>query len=149
MPNLDTIRESVRDAENTLAAFDAANIPGPTDPGSHSYRKHLTPRQADRDINRSLNAYKRQAEARDALVRKVAKARAELQEAERPGPVDPATIKGAYAVRDQFGWHKVIKVNAKTVTVATPYSWTDRIPLDKITAVRHPENTSTTTTGQG
>lgn len=139
MNTIDQLRAEVQDAENTLAAFDAANVPGPTDPGTHSYRKHLTAHQADRDITRSLAAYKRQAESRDVLVRRVARTRAALQEAQRPGPVDPATIPGAAFVRDQHGWHQVVKVNTKTVTVKTPYSWTDRIPHGKITAVKHQE----------
>ena len=35
-------------------------------------------------------------------------------------------------VRDSIGWHHVVKVNAKTVTVATPHSWTERIPVDRV-----------------
>lgn len=45
-------------------------------------------------------------------------------------------VRGARFVRDQFGWHKVIRVNAKSVTVETPYSWTDRLALDKVLEVR-------------
>ena len=41
-------------------------------------------------------------------------------------------LTGAFAVRDQFGWHKVRKVNTKTVSVDSGYSWADLIPLDKI-----------------
>lgn len=39
-------------------------------------------------------------------------------------------------VRDQFGWHKVVRVSSKSVTVATSYSWTERIPLDRILEAR-------------
>lgn len=45
-------------------------------------------------------------------------------------------VKGATHVRDQFGWHKVVRVSAKSVTVETGYSWTDRISLDKIHEAR-------------
>ncbi len=45
-------------------------------------------------------------------------------------------VVGAKYVRDGFRWHKVVRVNAKSVTVETPYSWTDRIALDKIHEVR-------------
>ena len=41
-------------------------------------------------------------------------------------------LTGARIVRDQFGWHKVRKVNTKTVSVDSGYSWADLIPLDKI-----------------
>ena len=34
-------------------------------------------------------------------------------------------VKGARFIRDQFGWHKVVRVSAKSVTVETGYSWTD------------------------
>lgn len=45
-------------------------------------------------------------------------------------------VKGARLIRDQFGWHKVVRVNAKSVTVETPHSWTDRITLDRVLEVR-------------
>lgn len=41
-------------------------------------------------------------------------------------------LAGATHVRDRFGWHKVVRVNAKSVTVETGYSWTDRIALDAV-----------------
>ena len=44
----------------------------------------------------------------------------------------PADLKGARIVRDRFGWHKVRKVNTKTVSVDSGYSWADLIPMDKI-----------------
>lgn len=44
-------------------------------------------------------------------------------------------IKGARGVRDRFGWHKVVRVNGKTVTVETGYSWTDRIPVENVLEV--------------
>lgn len=45
-------------------------------------------------------------------------------------------LKGAVVVRDEFGWHKVVRVSAKSVTVATAYSWTERIPVDKVLEFR-------------
>lgn len=41
-------------------------------------------------------------------------------------------LANAVVVRDEFGWHKVVRVSAKSVTVETAYSWTDRIPLARI-----------------
>lgn len=46
------------------------------------------------------------------------------------------SVRGATHVRDRFGWHKVVRVSSKSVTVETGYSWTDRIPLDKIHEAR-------------
>lgn len=45
---------------------------------------------------------------------------------------------GAVAIRDQFGWRTVLKVNAKTVTVRSTLhpDWTDRVPFEKVLEVR-------------
>jgi len=43
-----------------------------------------------------------------------------------------ADLADATHVRDSLGWHHVVKVNAKSVTVMTPHSWTERIPLDRV-----------------
>jgi len=48
----------------------------------------------------------------------------------------PEQYKTAKVVRTVTGWHKVVKVNAKSVTVATEYSWTDRIEAARIIEVR-------------
>ena len=41
-------------------------------------------------------------------------------------------LLNAVVVADRSGWHKVLSVNRKTVTVETEYSWTDRIPFEKV-----------------
>jgi len=41
-------------------------------------------------------------------------------------------LRDAFAVRDQHGWRKVRKVNTKTVSVDSGYSWADLIPLEKV-----------------
>jgi hypothetical protein len=48
----------------------------------------------------------------------------------------PEQYKTAKVVRTVTGWHKVVKVNAKSVTVETLYSWTDRIEVSRIIEVR-------------
>ncbi|MGW9587476.1 hypothetical protein [Microbacterium sp. NPDC055455] len=45
-------------------------------------------------------------------------------------------LKGATHVRSATTWHKVVRVNAQSVTVATPFSWTSRIPIDQIREFR-------------
>ena len=47
----------------------------------------------------------------------------------------PEQYKAAKVVRTVTGWHKVVRVNAKSVTVETPYSWTDRIEVGRIIEV--------------
>ena len=44
-------------------------------------------------------------------------------------------VRGARAVRNRYGWHRVVRVNGKSVTVETPHSWTERIPIDQILEV--------------
>ncbi|KAB2808349.1 hypothetical protein F9L07_22805 [Pimelobacter simplex] len=41
-------------------------------------------------------------------------------------------LAGASHVRDAVRWHRVVRVSAKSVTVATAYSWTDRIPIGRV-----------------
>lgn len=44
----------------------------------------------------------------------------------------------ATRVRDSTGWHRVIRVNTKTVTVATAYSWTAAIPVNAVLDFNQP-----------
>jgi len=44
--------------------------------------------------------------------------------------------RAATAVRTKLGWYRVVKVNAKSVTVETGHSWTDRIGRGKILETR-------------
>jgi hypothetical protein len=45
-------------------------------------------------------------------------------------------IVGATHVRTSPGWHLVARVNAKTVSVQTPYSWTDKYPFAEVLETR-------------
>lgn len=54
----------------------------------------------------------------------------------KPVPFTPEELKSARAIRTEVGWHRVVKVNAKSVTVATGYSWSDRYTLEKVLEVR-------------
>lgn len=47
-----------------------------------------------------------------------------------------ADLADAEFVRDEFGWHRVVRVNAKSVTVSSSYSWDERIPLGKVLEFR-------------
>ena len=51
-------------------------------------------------------------------------------------PFTAADLKGATHVRFPHGWYRVVRINAKSVTVATPYSWTDRYPIEKVREFR-------------
>lgn len=69
---------------------------------------------------------------------------AQLIHARRNAPVPFTTedLKAATHLRTRYGWREIVKVNTKTVSVATGYSWTDRIPKDQIMEVRRIEKTN-------
>ncbi|MCF8786780.1 DUF3560 domain-containing protein [Rhodococcus ruber] len=62
--------------------------------------------------------------------------RAEQDATDGPKLYSRADLRPGCFVNCSGTWHKVIRVNAKSVTVATAYSWTDRLPYDKITDAR-------------
>ena len=45
-------------------------------------------------------------------------------------------VRGAVAVRDRYRWHRVVKVNTKTVKVVVEPGMDDLISLDKVLEVR-------------
>lgn len=111
----------------------------PVDPAS-VYRPH-SGRSADRAVNRNdreAEAWNqvRQAQQRvTALEHQVARGSVERHLARED-------VVGAVLVRTAGGWHTVVRVNARTVSVATGYSWVDRYPFDRLLEVRHLEQTS-------
>lgn len=90
---------------------------------------------------RRYAAYDREAEASRRLIdarKRVAVLQGTLDYLRRTAPV-PFTdddLKHAALVRDDMGWHKVARVNAKSVSVLTGYSWVDRIPIEQVLEVR-------------
>lgn len=100
-------------------------------------RRRNTPRQARRhaaDIERTIDNAKAAVAAQQEAERQQAKAK--YAERTKHVPFTPEELKAARVVRTSSGWHRVVKVSAKSVTVATPYSWTDRYTLAKILEVK-------------
>lgn len=88
----------------------------------------------DREIDKAL-AQAAEAERQRELSSRAA--RKAIREAEaRRTKFTAADLDGCGLVRDQFGWHRVVRVNAKSVTVGSVNSWTERIALDKILEAR-------------
>ena len=56
--------------------------------------------------------------------------------AEKEAAADLVVPADACLVRDSYGWHRVIRVNAKSVSVESGYSWTDRIPMSNVLETR-------------
>jgi hypothetical protein len=119
--------------------------------GHHSERRHRGDlARVDRAMRRSIDA---QADAERHESRAAAAAqRVHAAETERT-VIDPATIRSGDYIRAETpierrssGWHRVIRVNRKTVTIpalvgGADVSWTDRIPLDHIVELRPADRT--------
>lgn len=90
---------------------------------------------------RRYGAYDREATAyaRHAAAEKsVQQLEQQLARAERNAPV-PFTEeqwKAAQVVRTRDGWKKVVRVNVKTVTVAVPPGWDDKVTRARVLEVR-------------
>lgn len=108
-------------------------------------------RKAD---DRRFNAYSRAAQAQtnlDRLRNDVRHLEIELANAVADRDRVRFTrddLAGATAVRDQYGWHKVVRLNAKSVSVETGYSWTDLIPVEKVLQI-HDQALASADTNQG
>lgn len=85
-------------------------------------------------MDRTIDAAVAEVKAHEEAERQAAIARYKARTA--PVPFTPEQLAAAVAVRTSTGWHKVVRVNAKSVTVETGYSWTDRYPIDKILEVK-------------
>lgn len=79
--------------------------------------------------------------ALDELEAEKAAERAELKAARKAAQADRRRyiredFDGVRAVRDRYGWHGVVRVNPTSVTIRTPYSWSERIPFGQILETR-------------
>ena len=91
-------------------------------------------RHGNREIQRTIDEAKRELAAAAEVERAAAKA--EYAERVKPVPYTAADLAAATHIRTATGWHKVVRVSAKSVTVETGYSWTDRHPIARIIEVR-------------
>lgn len=108
------------------------------DPAILSGIRRRPNRKAD---DRRFAAYDRAAAVSRELTeqeRRVRVAERQVIEAKRneAAPCDIDGLQPGWLVRDRSGWHRVVRANAKSVSVETPWSWTDRIPLDRILETR-------------
>jgi len=51
-------------------------------------------------------------------------------------PYTDAELKAARYIRTKHGWHEVVRVSAKSVTVRTEWSWNDRVLFADVIEVR-------------
>lgn len=91
--------------------------------------------QLGRDTDRRLAAYTAAAREVEALTSQLIRAEAREAEATRV-PLTREQVEGARIVRDRYGWHRVIRVNARTVTVAADWGLTDRLLIKQLLEAR-------------
>lgn len=93
-------------------------------------------RQVHRSTDRDLARYAALSAEADQLRGSLSRYETQLANASRR-QLTAEDVVGAVAVRDRHGWHRVVRCSARSVTVETGHSWTDRIPLDRILEVHH------------
>lgn len=71
----------------------------------------------------------------ERLEREIAALRRKAAQPE-PAPLDLARLPYAQFIRTWAGWHRVVKVNRKTVKVVVAPGWDDLIPIGRIVEIR-------------
>lgn len=102
--------------------------------GSGSQRAAKQVRSA---TERGFRAYSKAQERYEYWERKVASYGRQIAERDREH-LTRDDVAGALAIRDSLGWRKVVRVNAKSVTVVSKLlpTWTDLVPFEKVLEVR-------------
>lgn len=101
---------------------------------SHMSRSRAAQRHATAQVREDV-AVVEAAEAEESEATRARISAARQAEKDRPR-LTRADLEGATLIRTSSGWHRVVRINAQTVTVETPWSWTDRIAHDHIHEAR-------------
>ena len=112
---------------------------------SHAERKAASAceRSANSSQARRLFAHQQEATAFREVERQrgaVARLELKLERAKRDAGAtrDLVNIAPGWSIRDRYGWHSVVRVSKKSVSVKTPWPWTARIALERILETRAP-----------
>lgn len=100
--------------------------------GSGSQRAAATVRGAHARADR---AHREADERIEKWTHRVRSLERRIAEAERVHFTRDDAVDAVF-IHDGISWRKVVKVNAKTVSVETGYSWVDRVPFAKIRRIR-------------
>ncbi|WIE65972.1 hypothetical protein DEI99_005385 [Curtobacterium sp. MCLR17_036] len=141
-----TLDEKLEDASEKLAAAKAAldrsgelaeraHEMGGGIPGFGASGNQRAARQVRSAHDTAQRAWKEATERVSYWSDKVKRLEYRKAEVERV-PLTREDIKGATHVRIGRFWHKVVRVNAKTVSVDSGYSWTDRYEFSKVHEAR-------------
>lgn len=100
--------------------------------GVQAYRRRAA------DTERMVDAAVAEVKAaRDADWEAQKRAAQLARERDEANPPDLSSLKPGSMIRTRYGWRQVVKVNAKTVRVATGYSWADLVKHTDILEVRN------------
>lgn len=100
--------------------------------GVQAYRRRAA------DTERMIDAAVAEVKAaRDADWEAQKVAAQQARERHEANPPDLSALKPGSMIRTRYGWRQVVKVNTKTVRVATGYSWTDLVKHAHILEVRN------------
>lgn len=122
-------RNAARKAD--LESGDAYRLLGANPmPGTRRQRARAIEAEVSRAVKEVAAQKKAEREARAAKMAPILEAKYGKKD------FTPEQLQAATHVRTATGWHKVAKVNAKSVSVETGHSWTDRHAHDKILEVR-------------
>jgi hypothetical protein len=107
---------------------------------SYSQRRSMFKRSEALAAEWSAEAVRAERERRAVEAARVEAAHAERAARDAAAPRDIGSLVPGDLVRDSAGWHVVARVNAKSVSVLTPWSWTDRIEHARIIETRKAES---------
>ncbi|MTE24867.1 hypothetical protein [Microbacterium sp. ZXX196] len=128
-------RERLEAAEEAMRVADRreedARALGGGIPGFGGSGNQRAAQQVRSALDSSYRAWKEATERIEKWAYRVKRLEARVAEAERVR-FTAADLKGARFVKT-FVWHRVVRVNAKSVSVESGYSWTDRLAIERIT----------------
>lgn len=155
MTDLDELKGKLAYAQERLAAAHemlaaaearraAANRRGGGIPGFGGSGSQRAARAVSAGIDSAMRAHLEAVENVEKWKHRVSRLQSQIAEVERPR-LTRDDIVGAVVIHDGRRWRKVVRINQKTVSVVhwqVPTFEPDRIPFDKITAVKKPDGST-------
>jgi hypothetical protein len=135
-PQMQQWARNVRDLERMLGLakerLEKLSKPSetPADPAVVNVTGKARWEQLEGDVAKAANMISHQ-QAVELL-----ESRLEAHRKMQPVPFTLEQLKAAKVVRTDVGWHVVNRVNRKSVSVKTQYSWCDRYPVQYVLEVR-------------
>jgi hypothetical protein len=119
------LRAELATAEAALTCPSSSGDPALARLGPVALRQHHA--RTDRDLERYTAAVARVEALRHRLALAVERERV---------PLTVVDVAGAREVRTRSGWWRVVRVNARSVSVESGHSWVDRVPFGRVLEVR-------------